>query len=140
LIKRAREARERALSPFSHFKVGAALLCKGGKVYLGCNIENPSLSLSICAERVALIKAISEGEKAFDALAIIADTNDITYPCGACRQMIWEFGPELRLILANLKGDIRRTAIRDLLPEPFDFHPCQDEYDKDDIFHKYHGG
>ena len=123
LINQAREARERAHTPFSGFKVGAALLCKGGKIYTGCNIENTSLSLSICAERVALIKAISEGDLEFVLLAIVADTPVVTYPCGACRQMIWEFGHELQLVLANIEGKMEQTTIRDLLPDAFDFHP-----------------
>jgi cytidine deaminase len=123
LIKQARQAREKAYAPFSGFRVGAALFCRGGRIYTGCNIENPSLSLSICAERVAFIKAISEGDVEFEVLAVVADTPFITYPCGACRQMIWEFGHELRIILANLKGKMEHTTIRDLLPEAFDFHP-----------------
>ena len=126
LIDKAMEARERAHASFSGFRVGAALLCKGGKVYTGCNIENPSLSLSLCAERVAFIKAISEGDMEFEILAVVADTPFITYPCGACRQMIREFGGELRIILANLKGMRESTTIRELLPKPFDFHPGQD--------------
>ncbi len=127
LIDQAREARERAHAPFSGFRVGAALLCRGGRIYTGCNIENPSLSLSLCAERVAFIKAISEGDMEFEVLAVVADTPFITYPCGACRQMIWEFGHELRIVLANLKGRMEHTTIRDLLPEAFDFHPGQNK-------------
>lgn len=125
LIDQAQKARERAYVPFSGFRVGAALLCRGGRIYTGCNIENPSLSLSICAERVAFIKAISEGDNEFEVLAVVADTQFITYPCGACRQMIWEFGHKLRIILANLKGKMEHTTIRELLPEAFDFHPAQ---------------
>ncbi|MGA1791899.1 MAG: cytidine deaminase [bacterium] len=123
LIDQALKARRRAHAPFSHFKVGAALCCKGGRIYTGCNIENPSMSLSICAERTAMIKAISEGEMDFEIMAIVADSRSLTYPCGACRQMIWEFGPDLQLILANTKGDIKHVALRDLLPEAFEFHP-----------------
>jgi cytidine deaminase len=123
LIDKARVAREKAHTPFSGFKVGAALLCKGGRIYTGCNIENTSLSLSICAERVAFIKAISEGDLEFEKLAIVADTPVVTYPCGACRQMIWEFGHELQLVLANLEGKMEQTTIRDLLPDAFDFNP-----------------
>lgn len=128
LIKKAQEARQRAHAPFSGFKVGAALLCRGGKIYTGCNIENHSLSLSICAERVALIKAISDMELEFEMLAIVADTPFITYPCGACRQMIWEFGHEIQLVLANLNGNMEKTTIRDLLPNAFDFHPGQNGF------------
>lgn len=123
LIDQALKARRRAYAPFSHFKVGTALCCKGGRIYTGCNIENPSMSLSICAERTAMIKAISEGETDFEIMAIVADSRSLTYPCGACRQMIWEFGPDLQLILANTRGDIKRVALRDLLPEAFEFHP-----------------
>jgi cytidine deaminase len=125
LINQAREAREKAYAPFSDFRVGSALLCRGGRIYTGCNIENPSLSFSICAERVAFIKAISEGEMEFEALAVVADTPSLTYPCGACRQMIWDFGREVRIILANLTGKMEHTTIRNLLPEAFDFHPGQ---------------
>ena len=121
LIEQAQKARERAWAPFSDFKVGAALLCKGGKIYTGCNIENKAMSLSICAERTAMIKAISEGDRDFETMAIIADTPSLTYPCGACRQMIWEFGPEVCLILANIKGDLKRVSIKALLPEAFNF-------------------
>ncbi|MBN2373867.1 cytidine deaminase [bacterium] len=128
LIDKARNAREKAISPFSGFKVGAALLCEGGRIYTGCNIENPSLGLGICAERVALVKAISEGEKVFKTLAIVADTQGLTYPCGSCRQMIWEFGPGLQIVLANLKGALKRMAIDDLLPDAFDFNHCMDGF------------
>lgn len=131
LIDKAREARKRALSPFSGFKVGAALLCEGDRIYTGCNIENPSIGLGICAERVALVKAISEGEKVFKALAIVADTQNLTYPCGSCRQMIWEFGPGLQIVLANLKGAIKRVSIGDLLPNAFDFSHGLDGFAKD---------
>ena len=121
LVDQARKARERAWAPFSGFKVGAALICKGGRIYTGCNIENDSMSLSICAERTAMIKAISEGDRDFEAMAIIADTPSLTYPCGACRQMIWEFGPEVCLILSNIKGDLKQVSIKELLPEAFHF-------------------
>lgn len=125
LINQAREAREKAYAPFSGFRVGSALLCRGGSIYTGCNIENPSLSLSICAERVAFVKAISEGEMEFEALAVVADTPFLTYPCGACRQMIWDFGQEVWIVLANLEGKREITTIRKLLPKAFDFHPGQ---------------
>ncbi|MGA1843125.1 MAG: cytidine deaminase [bacterium] len=123
LITHAREAMSRAYVPFSRFKVGAAVRCVNGRIYAGCNIENPSLSLSICAERVALIKAVSEGEREFDMMAIVADTDKLTFPCGACRQMIWEFGPEMAIVLANMGGLITKTCIRELLPRAFDFCP-----------------
>jgi len=123
LINHAREAMTRAYAPFSRFKVGAAVRCVNGRIYAGCNIENPSLSLSICAERVALIKAVSEGERGFDMMAIVADTEELTFPCGACRQMMWEFGPEMVVVLTNVRGLMARTCMRELLPKAFDFYP-----------------
>ena len=116
--------------PFSGFSVGAALLCEGGRVFKGCNIENLSLGLSICAERVALVKALSEGERSFKAMAIVTDTDLLTYPCGSCRQMMWEFGHGLEIILANLKGVKERISIEDLLPLAFDFRPDPDDQER----------
>ena len=136
LIKHALNCREKAFVPFSDFRVGAALLCKGGKIYTGCNIENFSLGLSICAERVALVKAISEGDMCFQTIVIVADTKSLTYPCGACRQMIWEFSHSMQIILANLKGDIKRFCISDLLPHAFDFHLEQGCVCRDNILDK----
>ncbi len=91
LVEAARSAREKAFAPFSNFQVGAALQTKGGKVFTGCNIENASYGLTLCAERVAIFKAISEGERDFTKLTVVADTDSLTPPCGACRQIIWEF-------------------------------------------------
>lgn len=121
LIDKALTTRERAQCDFSGFKVGAALLCKSGNIFTGCNIENPSLGLSICAERVALVKAISEGQMAFEKIAIVADTEFFTYPCGSCRQMLWECEPTLQILLSNMRGGIKKMMIGDLLPHAFDF-------------------
>ncbi len=105
LIKKATQARKRAYVPYSNFQVGAAVLTKDGKIYTGCNIENSSYGLSNCAERTAIFKAISEGEKNFSAIAIIADTDRPCSPCGACRQVIVEFGKDIDVIMSNLKGE-----------------------------------
>ncbi len=123
LIQLAHKASENAYSPYSGFAIGAALLSKNGKVYLGCNIENASYGLTICAERVAIFNAISQGEKDFVAMAILTPSEDINLgtPCGACRQVIWEFARDIRLILCNYKGDSRITNIKELLPQAFSF-------------------
>ncbi|MGR3309290.1 MAG: cytidine deaminase [Candidatus Brocadiales bacterium] len=120
LIKKAREAMTAAYSPYSHFKVGAAVLAKGGKIYAGCNIENCSYGLTICAERVAMFNAVSAGEKEFDAIAIVTDSTELTPPCGACRQVIWEFSKDVAVILTNLQGKQKTTKISELLPTPFE--------------------
>lgn len=120
LIRAARQARKRALAPFSRFRVGAALETVGGRIITGCNIESASYGLTLCAERVAIFKAVSEGERKFRRLAIVADTPQLTPPCGACRQIIWEFCGDIELILANLRGKTAGCRARDLLPEPFD--------------------
>src|ERR1700690_2102753 len=101
LIEAAKQARQNAHAPFSHFRVGAALRTKSGRIYGGCNVENASYGLTCCAERVAIFKAISEGEHGFDAIAVVADTDTLTPPCGACRQIIWEFCGDVPVILAN---------------------------------------
>lgn len=120
LVLQAKLAREHAYAPYSKFKVGAALLMKKGKIYLGCNIENAAYSLANCAERTALFKAYSEGEKDFSMLAIVAATERPVPPCGACRQVLWELCfPEMPVILANLKGDIIETTVQELLPGAF---------------------
>jgi cytidine deaminase len=116
LLDEARRAREKAYAPYSRFRVGAALRGKSGKVYQGCNVENASYGLSMCAERVAIGKAVSEGEKAFDAVAIDAGQAAPTPPCGACRQVLAEFGVELRVLLA---GEARALTLADLLPRSF---------------------
>ena len=119
LIVEAEKARKKAYTPYSKFKVGAAILTSEGRIFSGCNIENASFGLTICAERVAVSKAISEGFKKFEVIAIIADTLRPCYPCGACRQVILEFGEDITLVMANLKGDIKINKIKELLPEAF---------------------
>ena len=111
------EARRRAYAPYSHFSVGAALLTRSGKVFTGANVENASFGLSICAERVAAFKAVSEGEREFEAIAVV--TQNGASPCGACRQVLAEFGPEMRVILADLEGHRSEWKVRDLLPASF---------------------
>jgi len=120
LIAAARDARDRAHAPFSHFKVGAALETDDGRIVTGCNIENASYGLTICAERVAVFKALSEGHRAFTRLVVVADTNEPTPMCGACRQIVWEFAGDIEVILANLQEEKGRHRMRDLLPLPFD--------------------
>ena len=119
LIKEAEKARKRAYTPYSKFQVGAAVLCADGKIFTGCNIENASFGLAVCAERVAIFKAISEGSTKFEAIAVISDTDKPCSPCGACRQVISEFGKDIPLIMANLKGDFKIKKIKELLPEAF---------------------
>ena len=120
LVGAARAAREHALAGFSHFQVGAALETADGQVITGCNVENATFGLTICAERVAMFKALSEGHRAFRRVAVVADTEAPTPPCGACRQILWEFGGDLDVILANLKSQTARMRLADLLPLPFD--------------------
>lgn len=120
LITEAKLAREKAYVPYSKFKVGAALLSANGKVYHGCNIENAAYSVTNCAERTALFKAVSEGDVHFTSLVVVADTDRPTSPCGACRQVIAELCPsDMEVILTNLKGDIQRTTVDELLPGAF---------------------
>jgi cytidine deaminase len=118
LLAKAKEAMENAYVKYSNFKVGAALLTKSGKVYTGCNIENSSYGATICAERVAFTKAISEGEKEFEAIAIVGSGGDYTYPCGICRQFMSEFGLDLKLIFENGEN-IKIFTLNQLLPEAF---------------------
>lgn len=120
LIAAARAARENAHAPFSGFRVGAAVRAKSGRVFTGCNVENASYGLTICAERVAIFKAISEDEREFNAIAVVTDSETLTPPCGACRQIIWEFCGDVPVILANLRGKIERERSLNLLPRPFD--------------------
>lgn len=120
LIDEAKEARKQAYVPYSKFAVGAALLTENGKVYRGCNIENAAYSMANCAERTAFFKAISEGEKNFKLLAVVADTDRPCSPCGACRQVISEFcPPDMKVVLTNLKGDLLETTVKKLLPGAF---------------------
>ena len=120
LIAAARQARENAHAPYSNFRVGAALRATSGRVYTGCNVENATYGLTVCAERVAIFKAISEGERGFDAIAVVTHTDELTPPCGACRQIIWEFCGDVEIILANLKGKVEVHRTSGLLPRPFD--------------------
>lgn len=120
LIKTATAARLQSIAPFSDFLVGAAVKTDEGKVYIGCNVESASYGLTVCAERVAIWKALSEGERHFTELAIVADTDTLTPPCGTCRQIIWEFAKNATIVLGNLKGDSEIVSIRELLPRAFD--------------------
>ncbi len=120
LVETARQARERARANYSHFQVGAALETADGLVFTGCNIENATYGLTICAERVAIFKAMSEGHDRFTRIAIVADTDEPTPPCGPCRQILWEFAGDIEVILANLSEVTARYQLRELLPLPFD--------------------
>ena len=120
LVAAARAAREHAVATFSGFKVGAALLTRDGTIVSGCNVENATYGLTVCAERVAMFKALSEGHREFVAVAVVADTAEPTPPCGACRQILWEFGGDLEVFLANLTEHKGTYRLKDLLPLPFD--------------------
>src|SRR6476620_7461953 len=120
LVAAARAARENAVARFSGFKVGAALETADGTIITGCNIENATYGLTVCAERVAMFKALSEGHRKFRRVAVVADTEAPKPPCGACRQILWEFGGDLEVVLANLKRETGRYQLKDLLPLPFD--------------------
>jgi len=117
LIDLARKARKKAYTPYSHYKVGAALLGKSGKVYTGCNVENASYGHTVCAERTAVLKAVSEGETEFEAIAVV--TKNGGSPCGACRQVLSEFAPELTIYIADKNGEYRTTSMKKLLPDSF---------------------
>ncbi len=120
LVEQAKTARLRSIAPFSNFLVGAAVKTAAGKVYTGCNVESASYGLTVCAERVAIWKALSEGERDFTQLAIVADTGTLTPPCGTCRQIIWEFCKSATIMLANLHGETQIVTIKELLPRAFD--------------------
>lgn len=120
LIKVATDARLCSLAPFSNFLVGAALRTAEGKIYTGCNIESASYGLTVCAERVAIWKALSECERDFTDLVVVVDTEQLTPPCGTCRQIIWEYCKEAKITLANLRGQRQEVHIADLLPRAFD--------------------
>jgi cytidine deaminase len=120
LLDAARMARLNAFAPFSKFLVGAALQTIAGRIVTGCNVENATYGLTMCAERVAMFKAISEGERQFTRIVIVADTAQPTPPCGACRQILWEFGGDMEVVLANLSEVKAAYRLRDLLPLPFD--------------------
>jgi len=120
LIEIAKRARENAYAPYSKFLVGAALLSADGQVFTGCNIENSSYGLTMCAERTAVFKAVSEGARQFTRIAVVADTDILTPPCGACRQVLWDFSHDLEVVLGNLNGKIEIHQMRDLYPRAFD--------------------
>lgn len=120
LIETAQRARLQSVAPFSNFLVGAAVKTANGKVYTGCNVESASYGLTVCAERVAIWKALSEGERQFTDLAVVADTDTLTPPCGTCRQIIWEFARGANIVFANLNGKREVFHIADLLPRAFD--------------------
>jgi cytidine deaminase len=119
LIKMASKAMKNAYVPYSNFKVGAALLTKAGKVYTGCNIENASYGATICAERTAIFKAVSEGEREFEAIAIASDSDEFAYPCGICRQVMLEFSKDLKIYISNKNGEYKEYTISELLPTGF---------------------
>jgi cytidine deaminase len=120
LIEAALQARQKAHAPFSGFQVGAALEDTAGRIHTGCNVENATYGLTICAERVAVFKAISEGARDFRRIAVAADTEMLTPPCGACRQILWEFCGDIEVVLTNLHGKTETMRLSELLPRPFD--------------------
>jgi cytidine deaminase len=120
LIVSALLARERAHAPFSKFKVGAAIEDDAGHTHTGCNVENATYGLTVCAERVAVFKAISEGARRFVRVAVVADTETLTPPCGACRQILWEFCGDVEIVLANLNGKSETMRLGTLFPRAFD--------------------
>ena len=119
LVELAKKAKEYSYSPYSKFRVGACLLCKDGSIYAGCNIENSAYGPSCCAERTAIFKAISEGNKDFAKIAIISDSEGYTYPCGVCRQVMSEFAPNLEILVAKNNGEFLKTSLKELLPNMF---------------------
>jgi len=121
LISEAEKARKNAYAPYSKFSVGAALLSRSGKVYTGANLENSSFGQTVCAERLALYKAVSAGEKDFKKIAIVAPGAKPVTPCGICRQALFEFSPELEVICSNLKGQVKKYTLKQLLPYPFKY-------------------
>src|SRR6266480_1874151 len=120
LLEAALAARENAHAPFSKFLVGAAIEDESGRIHTGCNVENATYGLTICAERVAVFKAISEGARKFTRVAVAADTDTLTPPCGACRQILWEFCGDIELALVNPRGKTETYRMKDLFPKPFD--------------------
>lgn len=120
MISAATAAREMAFAPYSNFRVGAALLGPDQSIYTGCNVESATYGLTMCAERVALFKAISEGNREFVAIAVVADSEKLTHPCGACRQMLWEMCGNIPVYLSNLRGLRETVSVGHLLPEAFD--------------------
>jgi cytidine deaminase len=122
LINLALHARENACADFSRYKVGAALLTASGKIYTGCNIENSTYGLTVCAERVALWKALSEGERGFTEIAVVTASDPPAYPCGACRQVLWEYCGDVEIVLVNLRGFRKTLRLSEIFPRPFDRH------------------
>jgi len=119
LLGSARRAREQAYCPYSHFAVGAALLTSDGEIFAGCNVENLSFGLTVCAERTALYSAVSAGKRQFSGLVLVTDTPEPVTPCGACRQALYEFSPNLWIVTANLLGEQRVYRLSELLPDAF---------------------
>ena len=120
LVEAARAVRENAYAPFSKFKVGAALETDDGQIIVGSNVESASYGLTVCAERVAVWNAISQGKRKIIKIAVVADTEELTPPCGVCRQIIWEFGGDIPVVFANLNGKVEIVQMKDLLPRAFD--------------------
>lgn len=120
LIQQATAARERAIAPYSNFRVGAALQAADGRIFTGCNVENASFGLTVCAERVALLKALSEGARAFSQIAVVTDASVLTPPCGPCRQLMWEYCGDIAVHLHSMKGIDRLFRLSELFPHPFD--------------------
>lgn len=120
LIEAATNVRENSYAPFSNFRVGSAIETEDGEIIAGCNVESASYGLTVCAERVAIWKAISQGKRKIKHIAVVADTEELTPPCGVCRQIIWEFGGDIPVIMANLKGKSETVQMKDLLPRAFD--------------------
>lgn len=120
LIKKAESAKKTAFAPYSHFPVGAALLTSDGNIFIGCNIESSSYGLTMCAERVAMFKALSEGERDFEAIAIATDIDSFCPPCGACRQVLWDFAKDMTVILVSADSSTKEMKMSDFLPHAFD--------------------
>lgn len=120
LVAKAKEAREHAYAPYSHFRVGAALLTRSGRIYTGCNVENAAYGASNCAERTAVFKAISEGYSNFSAMTVISDAEGYIFPCGICRQVIWEFSHDMDIFVCTADGRWQRHNIKELLPHGFE--------------------
>ena len=123
LIAEARAAREHAIAPYSGFRVGAAIETRSGRIIQGCNIENASYGLTVCAERVALLSALAAGEREFARIAVVSQSETPATPCGPCRQLLWEYCGEIPVILASVSGEERRFRLSELLPHPFSFLP-----------------
>ena len=120
LCQKAIAMLDMAYVPYSHFPVGAALLCKDGTVFTGCNVENAAYGATICAERTAIFKAVSEGHRDFETLVIAGRSDDYCYPCGACRQVLYEFGPDMEVVCLNKDNEEKHLHIKELLPYGFD--------------------